>query len=408
MSRSRLNRAAPVALALTLASACLTPTGAQQRLLPRRTATIGPVFERWSFGSGLLQPAIDGSGSVALQSAAAWSLPIGGSVGFGERWTLDVSTAYASGTVKLATVDPSLGRDEYSLSGLTDIHTRLTGRLFGDNVIATLGLNVPTGTTELDAEQFAALRVLGAPALAMQTPALGTGVGGTAGIVVARQVGAWAWALGASYELRQSYTPIAFATNTAGPDVNPGDALHLTLGADGLVGQNGMTLALSTDLFSKDALEPSASGTSAATVSTKLGPIFTVDWQLRVAAPRLRELTFYIVDRYRSAYERSEQRVDQSSGNYLDGGVRSVFPLSPTTGLLSVLNLRHQTGLKSDSTLATAATAAGGVTFGVVKSFAQGYSVQPFVRGDFGKIRNVDASVTATGLSAGISLGRQF
>jgi hypothetical protein len=402
-------RAARIALVLLgVLAPGLTTVAAQERLTPTRSVSVGPVFERWSFGSGLLQPAIDGSGAVELKSATAWSIPVAASIGFGERWTFDVSTAYSNGTVKLATADQSLGRDEYALSGLTDIHSRLTGRLLGDNLIATIGFNVPTGTTELDAEQFAALRVLGAPALGMQTPALGSGAGGTAGLVFARQAGGWAWALGASYELRRSYTPIAFATGAAGPDVDPGDALHLTLGTDGLVGQSGMTVALSADLFSADELAPTTTGTAASTVSTKLGPIYTVDWQLRVAATQLRELTLYVVDRYRSAYERNDRRVDQSSGNYLDGGVRAVFPLAPSTGLLSAVNLRHQTGLKSDSTLATAATAGAGITVGIVQSFGSGYSLQPFVRGDFGKIKNVDTSVRATGLSVGVSVGRRF
>jgi hypothetical protein len=404
-----------VLVAVTLALPRTAPLLAQERLIPARSVSVGPVLERWSFGSGLSQPAMDGSRSVELRTASAWSVPLAASVAVGERWTVDVSTAYTNGTVGLRAADPSLGRDEYSLSGFTDVHARLTARVLGDNVIATLGANLPTGTTSLDAEQFAALRVLAAPALGMQSPALGTGWGGTAGIVAARQVASWAWALGASYELRRTYTPVAFAAGVPGPDVDPGDALHLTLGVDGLVGQNGMTIALSADLFTKDELATSASGADGGTaptaqtaLSTKLGPIYTVDWQLRVAAPRLRELTLYVVDRYRTAYERNSRRVDESSGNYADAGVRAVFPLSPSTGLVSALNLRHQTGLKSDSTLATAATAGAGVTVGVVKTLGDGYSLQPFVRGDYARIRNVDATVSGTGLSAGISLGRRF
>lgn len=387
---------------------CLTPLAAQDRLFPARTATIGPVYERWSFASGLGQPAADGAGSVELRSASAWSVPIAASVALGDRWTLDLSTAYSSGSVQLRTADPSLGRDNYSLSGFTDVKARLTTRLVGDNVIATVGANLPSGTTSLDQEQFAALRVLAAPALAMQTPALGTGLGATAGVVLARQIASWAWALGASYELRRTYTPIAFATGTPAPDVDPGDALHLSLGVDGLVGQHGMTLAVTSDLFTEDRLDVAASGSATAPVKTQLGPIFTVDWQLRVAAPRLRALTLYAIDRYRTPYDRGGSRVENSSGNYLDAGVRAVFPISPSTGLLSVLNARHQTGLKSDSTLATAAAAGAGLTLGIVQSLGSGYSLQPFVRGDYEKIKSAATSAGATGVAVGISLGRRF
>ena len=385
----------------------LTPLSAQDRLFPTRSVSIAPVFERWSFGSGLLQPGADGGTSLEIRQASAFSVPISASLAIGERWTVDVSTAYSRGTVGLRQTDPTTGGDEYELSGLTDVRARLSGRFMGDRIVATVGANLPTGTTELDTEQYAALRVLAAPALAMQAPALGTGLGATAGVVLARQIGGWAWAFGASYELRRAYTPIAFATDVAGPDMNPGDAVHLTLGLDGLVGQSGMTLAVTTDLFGEDELDLGATG-GVSGVTTKLGPIFTVDWQLRVAAPRLRELTVYAVDRYRTSYERGGTRVDESSGNYLDAGVRAVFPLSPSTGVLSIANLRHQTGLKSDSTLATAATAGAGATLGLVQSIGGGYTLQPFVHGSFAKIKNVDTSVNGTGLSAGITLGVRF
>ena len=396
-----------VAGVLVLGGAHLTPVSAQDRLIPARVASVGPVFEQWSFASGLMQPASGGAGAVELKSATAFSVPVSASIGFGERWTFDVSAAYASGTVKLRGADPAVGGDSYSLSGVTDVRTRLSARLAGDAVIVTVGANLPTGTTSLDAEQFAALRVLSAPALGMQAPALGTGFGGTAGLVASRQIGGWAWAAGASYELRQTYTPIAFAAGIAAPDVDPGDAIHLTLGADGLVGQHGMTIALSTDVFGDEKLAVAAAG-GEGTVTTRLGPIFTVDWQLRVATTRLRELSLYVIDRYRTPYERGGREVEESSGNYLDGGVRAVFPLSPSTGLLTALNLRHQTGLKSDSTLATAATAGAGVTLGLQRSLGSGFELQPFVRADYGRIKSVDASAAATGLAAGISLGRRF
>ena len=104
-------------VATAVASACLTPLAAQDRLIPARSGTAGPIFERWSFGTGLRQPASNGSGSVELRTAAAWSVPIAASVGFGERWTFDASTAYSNGTVKLRGPDAALGTDEYALSG---------------------------------------------------------------------------------------------------------------------------------------------------------------------------------------------------------------------------------------------------------------------------------------------------
>lgn len=407
---ARRHRARVVfAVAIGVASG-LTPLQAQDRLFPARSASIGPVFERWSFGSGLRQPSSDGGADVELKTASAWSVPISASLALGERWTFDVSTAYSSGTVSLRADDPSLSKSDYALSGFTDVRARLTSHIVGDNVVATVGVNLPSGTTSLDPEEFAALRVLAAPALGLQNSALGTGLGATAGVVLARQLAGWAWALGASYELRRTYTPISFATGST-PDVDPGDALHLSLGADGLVGQNGMTFAVTADVFTDDKLDagtPAGGSVAPGVVTTRLGPIVTVDWQLHVASTRFRELTIYAIDRYRTPYERAGKRVDESNGNYLDAGARTVFPLSPSTGLLSAVNLRHQTGLKSDSTLATAAMAGASVTAGIIRSFSGGYSLQPFVRGTYGKFKSVDASASGTGFAVGVALGRTF
>ena len=130
--------------AIGLASG-LTPLRAQDRLFPARSASIGPVFERWSFGAGLRQPSSDGATDVELTTASAWSIPLSASLALGERWTFDVSTAYSSGTVSLRAADPSLGQSEYALSGFTDVRARLTSHIVGDNVVATLGANLPSG-----------------------------------------------------------------------------------------------------------------------------------------------------------------------------------------------------------------------------------------------------------------------
>jgi hypothetical protein len=407
-------RLTAVAAAVVPSMLCLTPLGAQDLLLPSRQVMLGPSFARWSFGNGLLQPTADGAGSVEIKSVSVWSVPVGASIEVGDRWRFDLSTAYSNGSVQLRGPDPVTGSDTYSLSGFSDVRVRLTSRLVGDAVVATIGANLPSGLKSLDNEEFAALRVLAAPALALPMPALGSGLGATAGLVVARQFAGWAWALGASYELRRTYTPLALATPAPGGDLDPGGAVHLSLGGDGLVGRSGMTVAVTADLFGDDRLTPiipsglGGDPGAATSVVTHLGPIFTADWQFRVAAPRLRELTIYAIDRYRSPYERSGVRVDQSSGNYADAGVRAVFPWSPATGVLGIVNVRHQTGLKSDSTIATAATAAAGATLGLVQSLGSGYALQPFIRAEFGTIKNANASVGSSSLAAGIALSRRF
>jgi len=396
-----------------------TPLNAQGRLVGHWTSAIAPIYEEWRFGgSGAEQPTADGAGTVRVREATQWSFPLALAVPIGERWLVDLSGAYASGVVKLATEDSTLTTNEYTLNGLTDVRLRVVGRLAGaptgNGVLVTLGLVAPTGKTELEAREANALRVLAAPAFGFQVPALGSGAGATAGVVGAREIGGWALALAASYELRRGYEPGTVVTGVPLPELDPSDAVHLSLGADRLLGRHAMTVALSADLYTEDHLRESSSlgGATAPTqseITTKPGPVYTLDWQLQLAPPpAFRELTFYAVDRYRAEYSRSGQTVAGSGGNYLDLGARSTLRAGQKMGVLLWLSARHQTGLDSDRALATASVRSGALTLGLVRDLGSGLSVQPFVRGQAGSLETGNERTNLTGYAFGVSLGRQW
>jgi hypothetical protein len=403
------------ALAAVLVS---TTAAAQERLLSTGTSSAGVVYESWHFGNdGFMQPVGAGTQSVRITSVSQLSIPVAATVSLGDRWTVDVATAYATGRVTLAAPDTALGgTSTYTLSGVSDVRLRASGRLIGDNLLVTLGVNAPTGATSLDAREFGALRVLAAPALGLQTPVLGTGTGTTAGLVYARELNGWAWALGTSYEMRRSYAPVTVAGGVAAPDFSPGNALHLSLGADGLIGQNGLTVGVSADLYGESELRlpaqtiggPGIQSTAGEAATSQLGPIFTANAQFRVAARSFRELTVYAVDHYRTSYKRSGVEAPGSSGNYVDAGVRGVVAAAPATDILMALDVRHQTGLSVDNTLATAAMRSGAITIGLVRALTRGYALRPFVRGQLGRITSGDTSSTATSLAGGLMLDVRF
>jgi hypothetical protein len=380
---------------------------AQVKLAGSAESGLGPVFEVWKLGGGgISQPTVDGSATVRVTRATQWSIPLSIAVPIGSRIKIDLTGAYASSEIQLAEVDPVVGSDGYSLSGLTDLRLRATGRLVGDNVLITAGVNLPTGKTEFDAEELGALRVVSAPALSFQVPVLGVGSGGMLGVVLAREFGAWAWAFGTSYEMRREYTPIAVAAGIP-VDLTPGDAVRLSLGTSRLFGQHSMTFGLSSDFFSKETLE-TTTGSGPVVGESQLGPIFTADVQFDVATSRFRELTFYAVDRYRTEYKRSGVKTPDSDGNYLDVGVRALAGLGRSTGLLVSVNGRHHTGLGSDDLLTTAAIASGTLTLGLQQRLASNYSLQPFVRVQGGRLESGDESSTVTGFSGGLTLGVRF
>jgi hypothetical protein len=402
------------ALWLSLIAAILlgNEAAAQGRLVGYRSSSAGVMYEQWSFGDAIPQPTSTGDNIVRVDRASQLSFPVAVRVPLGESWAVDLSSAYSVGKVVLTAPDPELNLTEYNLSGLTDVRLRATGRLT-PNLSLTVGLTAPTGKTSLNAEEFSALRVLAAPPLGFQIPRLGNGFSATAGLVLSRQLGeAWAGALAVSYEARGKYDPGVLIASLSSPDFSPSDALRVSLGIDGLIGQSGMTLGLSADFYpNKDEItDPDLNGAS---LTTQLGPVLTADWQLRLGGGGFRELVLYAVDRYRTNYQAGTSTtpnftVEQSSGNYLDAGIRSVIAAGRATGILAAGNFRHQTGLKSDNTLATAAIVSGTLTLGLIRDLGSSYTVQPFIRGQLGSLDTAGESSSAVSYGGGVTLGLRF
>lgn len=414
---NRRARAAALIACGSVLAATVSPAAAQGTPAGHRELIVAPRFESWTFRRGIYQPSLDGADSVQVDRVSQWSIPVAVVVPVGEMWTVDLSAAYGSGSVTLARPDAELKTDHYTLAGLRDVRLRAVGRVMGDNLVVTLGVNAPSGHTGLSREELDAARVLAAPALGFQAPALGSGLGGTAGVVLAREIASWAWALGASYELRRTYAPATIAAGLPAPDFTPGNVVHLSLGADGFLGEHRMTAAVSADYYAENrlvtTLPVTAGATSgAATASqpslTRLGPVVTGEWQLRIATARLRELTLYAVDHYRTRFQRAGSTVPGSSGNYLAAGVQSVIPTAPSTGVVLGLDLRHETGLDVERSVATAGVVSGVLTVGLVRDFASGYSLEPFVRGQFGRFTSGARTTNATAVSGGVAYTLRF
>lgn len=398
--RGQVGRAAAASSAALLLTA--SAAVAQQRLIDLRTSSAGVVVDGWSFGDGLRQRLVLGD-SVHITRAGLVSVPIAVTVPVGEYLSLDVSGVYAAGAAEYRRAGET-ATHALILNGPGDVRLRGTVRFPGDYVLFTAGMNAPTGIASLDRQQLEALRVLAAPALGFGTAPVTQGVGASAGLVLARQIGDWALAFGTSYEFRGSYSPIAaIQAGLPTTDYNPGEALHFTVGADGLFGQSAMTLSASADFFTTDELTANGAGVG----SVRLGPAFGAQWQLSIGAPAFRELVLSVVDRWRSTYARNGSTVAGTSGNYFDATLRSALPIARGADLIAALVFRHQTGLDATRTIATARALLGGVTFGL-GLHAGDVVVNPFVRGQLGSIDAGTGSVGARGAAAGLLVSRQF
>jgi hypothetical protein len=274
--------------------------------------------------------------------------------------------------------------------------------VLGENILATFGLNLPTGKTELGQEQQDALRVLASPALRFQTPGLGAGAGGTAGLVATRQVGAWAWGLGLSYEARGSYSPLAAAQGLSS-ELNPGSAIRASIGTDGLLGQNAMSFSVASTIYTKDRLE--VDGASASQTDIQLGPQFSAEWEMRFGAPVFTTLTLFAFDRYRSGFKRNGVKEEDSGGNELEFGLYGALPIGRgKMALTTALDGRWHTGIGSDETISTPAALGIGGTVGLALNIGK-YSLRPFVRGQFAKLDVTGNNLNGSGFSGGITLG---
>ncbi|MCE2899862.1 MAG: hypothetical protein ACK5XT_06970 [Gemmatimonas sp.] len=416
-SRTVLHRARSMRRSVALFPAvALTPAllSAQDRLIGTGALGVGATVDAISFGGvGFQQPGAAGRDSIRLRSIQQFSVPVSVALPIGTAWTVDLQSAFA---YQRLTFDPKLGtagpRQTSTLYGPTDVRVRATGRLWNDALTLTAGFNAPTGKTELTSSNLTVLRAAAAPALGLGTPPVGAGPSGTMGAVVATQVLGWAVALGGSYEYRGTYQPIAaLAAGSPSLDFQPGAVVRGSLGLDRLVGNHRLSVTGAVDVYSDDELRGPL-GASAAPISTvRLGPIYTTDVQLQLAAPRLREFVLWGSNRFRTRYQLDGVERAGTSGNYLDGGVRTRIPLSGGTDLLLTGDGRWHTGLAINQGLATSGVISGGGTIGLITQ-AGAFSIQPYIRGQGGQLRpRVSGTAPRTsfvGGSAGLVIVTRF
>jgi hypothetical protein len=401
-------------LAVLAAAAVPQWAFAQDRLISTSVAAVGVVVDQVSFGKGgYLQPGVFGGDSLRARSLQQVGLPVSVTMSVGQSWTVDVQTLlsrvsldYVSGGARASTgVERSA-----TLSGMSDVRTRVTGRLLNDAVVLTLGANLPTGRTKLDGSDFLVLQTAAAPSLGLGSPPVGTGPSGTMGVVAARQLWGGALAGGISLELRGTYQPIAaLVAGAPSADFRPGNVTRFSLGYDRLVGRHRLVASAAADIFRADVLTDRSVQLPVVS-AVRLGPVYTADAQLHLAVARVREFVLWGSNRFRERFERDGLSVDGSNGNYLDGGLRTRVPMSRRLDLLVTTDLRHHSGLAINQGLATARSTSAGATLGLVVQ-AGPYSIQPYLRGRSGSVQpraDNATSISFSGASAGLVLLTRF
>ncbi len=218
-------RALPFAAALCL----LLPS-----LLSGQTTTpafgTGVQFQRFSFSEAL-----------GADAASLTMIPVAFALPVGDRFGLDLYSAYANGSV-------DKGGMSYGLQGLVD--TRLRARLqVAPWAVFTAMVNLPTGKSSHDAEEAVVASVLSTDILGFREANWGTGTAVTTGVVTARQAGDWGIGLGVSYRFSNGFEP-STENNLV---FEPGNEIRVRFGLDRNVGEDGKFTAGATfQNFSED------------------------------------------------------------------------------------------------------------------------------------------------------------
>lgn len=355
--RGAIVRAAALVFAST--AVAVPKTSAQSSIVPTVGGSAVPVFSTWRFAKEITQPA------GAVSGVSEFAVPMRARFIAAQRWTVDLSASMLSGSV---TLKDATGNRTLSLSGLSDLTVRATGPVYGEAILVTAGLNVPTGSTNLDGDQTAALQAISAPALGMPVGALGRGFGATLGVLGAREVGDWALALGLSIEQRSEYTPVSLAVagGSAQTSISPGAALHVSVGADRSFGENRLSVLFVTDGYASDAVSSTQPGAAQQSSQYTLGRQTSVLTRLEMAKDGWREFTMTADLRNRAPFSNDAgTAVSGSGGTYLEASLGGVRGDAGATGIVFAVDGRYHSGLKFTDALVGAATAAVGITTGI-------------------------------------------
>jgi hypothetical protein len=228
-----VTRALLPALGVALSLALPGRAGAQG-LGPLRDAALrtAPQYVRYRLGGPL------------DETLSQLAVPVFVTVPLGRALTIDAGSAFASSAV-------SRGDSSSTISGLTDTQLRAHYTFGSDFVVLTAGVNLPTGNATARSEQIPAALRIGSDFLTFPISNMGTGLGITGGVAVARPVGAWSLGAGASLRRSGAYEPFELSPTTR-LRYQPGNEYRARVGADRTTAAGQLTLGLTYSTFGDD------------------------------------------------------------------------------------------------------------------------------------------------------------
>ncbi len=295
-----------------VAVACaVTPLSAQLPDIGTATAARGGVlFESYRFGAGL-----------AFDRVTELVIPVSVVQRVGSRLVLDVTSAYASASVRTLSGD-------IDASGVVDTDVRAAVTLVPGRVMATLVGTIPTGLATVPDTTLPLYGATATDLFGFTVPTLGGGGGVTAGLAGALPLGrTWAIGLAGSLRYDATYVPVE-----GGGELTPGGEGRLRIGIEGpLSARSYFRATLVYSHSAADAVEGAPPtligdrvlGYASANLPLGRGVLSLYGWDLRRFAP-------------------SGAGTRVPGGNLLALGARLERPLSPKLTLGAAVELRHE------------------------------------------------------------------
>jgi hypothetical protein len=206
-------------------------------------AATAPLSAQTTFGTGAIFQHYSLDRALGVSAAQLWLTPVAVRVPLGSALAFDVYSAWARGSADVAGAT-------YTLDGFVDTRIRASWSL-APWAVATVGVNLPTGSSEHDGEQAIVASVMATELLGFREAGWGVGLAATTGIATAHRIGEWGLGFGASYRHATEYSPAPGAEQR----YNPGDEIRLRLALDRSVGSSQFTAGVTFQNFAEDQVD---------------------------------------------------------------------------------------------------------------------------------------------------------
>lgn len=196
--------------------------------------------------SGIEVRTVSFDSGLGTKSVSEVVVPIGVIWPITRRITIDLGSRYARAT-RTDEADSST-----SISGLTDTQARAVLELVPDVLVLTVAANLPTGKTELTADELPVAGTVASDLIPFPVSNFGSGFNATTGLALAVPVGAWALGVAGSYRLSSEFTPLAAGVADSGTSFKAGSEMRFRVGLERLVGQSRVSLGFTYSSFARD------------------------------------------------------------------------------------------------------------------------------------------------------------